>query len=328
MGTDPYQLFNFFDRREIRRGVGDPRGPGEHRDACYTGADMPTRLTLTAGSKPVVIGKRGKWFTLPRGRKVQIRAPSGAVRLKAGASQTFVLEPDIPPRPTGPIHSNFLWTKWRHMCLHVAYPFAQQDVRMDGYFAEGYDDIDLGCMNEGDNPFGQSYYKIDAVKNRAPLQHALVGTKRRGKRATAWLLLNDWKGAMPIDRAIDAAKSIMPWADPYVARWIPALEWMETWSSADFRTLVDVMRGLTQKPIYLHCLDEHLGGSTWPVQGIYVQYALNTDAHVRDLTKRAKAKWGVKHVIAAEFENPTALEESRRLSKIAIAAGASGTAQG
>jgi len=295
------------------------------------------RITLTAGDKPFVIGKRGKWFTLPRGRKVHVSAPSGQVRLTKGESQTFVLEPDTLPLPTGPILSQFLWTPIKHTLLVPAYPVKSQDERLDRYVQAGdYRDIDLAAMNmghpdtgkPGDNPFGQSHWFTDSVKHPELLLHALKGARARGLRVTLWMFTDDWHGYLTLDRALKAVDSIMPWADPLVARYIPALEYRETFTSDEHGELINRMRTHTKRPIYIHSGDNDIGGSTWPVAGIFVQYPRNQDTSVADLTKRAVAKWGKARVICGEFENPTALSESRRLSVVALAAGASGTAQG
>jgi len=294
---------------------------------------MTDKLTIRVKRHDLAL-KKGKVTRLPlkAGGAVTLNLNRDAT-IKAGkaitATGTIRIQGESPPWPTGPIHSNFLWVPGvQHSCLIPAYPHAQQDARLDRLVAEGYTDVDLGAMNEGDNPFHQSYHVIDAVANPAPLQHALVAARRRRLRVTLWLLLDDWHGSMSLGRAIAAAESIMPWADEYVDRYVPALEWMETFTSDDFHEYVKAIRQRTRKPIYLHCLDEHLGGASWrEVNGIYVQYGLNDEAYVADLTEAAVDKWGDR-VIAGEFENPTELAESRRLSAVALAHGAKGTAQG
>ncbi len=254
-----------------------------------------------------------------------------------------------PPLPTGPILSQFLWTddgrpKWpnSHTLLTAAYPADELSGRFDAYDSNpppgmtGYPDIDLAAMNggnppkKGDDPFNQAHWFIDSVADPNPLLRAFAEAERRAKRVSLWLFTDDWHGAMPIERVLASIKSIVPWADPHVTRYVVMLEYRETLSSDEHGQAIDCLNQLTSKPVYIHSGDDDIGGVSWPVRGLYLQYSQNTDALVAAVTKAAVAQWGPagKEVIAAEFGNPTVLEESRRLSAVALAAGSSGTAQG
>jgi hypothetical protein len=197
------------------------------------------------------------------------------------------------------------------------------------------DTLYLYFSNEKDgSPAPTSFYANNliggsVVKSRIESMHKkLMLALQKGMYIDGWLFADDSPGIarQSLDVKLSYVKTVIEHFDPYVDRWVIALEANEYMSQPEVIAVATVLKR-TGKPVGLHMTPGKYEWSKLPDVDIhYHQYGFNkSERFILDETRKVIAGLGGKKVIAAEYDLSSA---NRALGDAAMRAGAIGTGNG
>lgn len=197
--------------------------------------------------------------------------------------------------------------------------------------ARAYTDVSLYVANEGD--YKDDLIRFDYYTEPAAYRHILATFRAAGLRPVVWLCPDDaktWHQAHPPARLRDELwPRFLPQVDDLVSCYVAGLEMDEYWGEKDQEANVRALARVTRKPVLVH-----YRAGKWSTLGDGCLYQYTDDevaddaafiARTRTLAQRLTASGKV--LVAGEF-GFVGEARARTLGRLAVAHGATGSAQG